>query len=148
MQYGMSLLFIVYSLAKLLCHVICMRMAWLNPMPCILHAVPMQCSLHATLMSCICMPHLCHVFARLVSPFSYMPRLLKANYTISAHRCMENRFIGLHCHSSHLTHRVLPITHWTSFIHWLLITHCSLFVAYHALFIACFYLLPSSSFVV
>ena len=106
-------------------------------MPCILHAMCMPCICMPYLCNVFCTSCLCHGFAYLISPFSCMPCLLKANYTISAHRCMENRFVGLHCHSSRLTHRVLPITHLASFVHWLLITHCSLFVAYHALLIVC-----------
>ena len=95
-------------------------------MPCILHAMCMPCILHAMCMPCICTPCLCnvfctpcsyHAFACLVRPFSCMPHLLKANYTISAHCCMESRFIGLHCHSSCITHHVPPIMHRASFVH-------------------------------
>ena len=106
-----------------------------------LHAMCKPCVLHGMCMPCICTPCLCnvfctpclyHAFACLVRPFSCMPHLLKANYTISEHCCMESRFIGLHCHSSCITHHVPPIMLWAS---WLLITHCSLSIAYHALFI-------------
>ena len=61
----------------------------------------------------------------------------KAKFTVYTYHCMASRILGLRCCSSHIAHYLLLIKHCASFAYWLLIMHCSLFIAYHcSLFVA------------